>query len=278
LPRTPDFRLPRTRRISWPAIAISLLVHSLLLFVVIEGRPPDEVHRPHVIFFTPELPDQATAVPMPYRKPKPYLGTSVTPRPQTPVNPKPIPQPELAVEAPAPPGVDSVPRRAAAERIGPELGNGRLWVRPLPLPPQELAQRLNKTNAELVDSAVSAIIQQFLDSVANEPGADQAKMPDWTTEVAGKKFGLDSKNIYLAGLKIPAAVLALLPLPTGGNQQHALDHNDWILQDLHEASARATTLAEFKEAIRQLRKKKEEEREFEKNSHTDPDSAAEQKP
>ncbi len=50
-------------------------------------------------------------------------------------------------------------------------------------------------------------------------------MPSWTTEVAGKKFGIDGKNIYVAGLKIPATVLALLPI-SGGNidQNRAYNH------------------------------------------------------
>ena len=45
------------------------------------------------------------------------------------------------------------------------------WVRPLPLPPRDLARRLGPTHAELVDSAVQAIVQQYLDSMAREPGA-----------------------------------------------------------------------------------------------------------
>ena len=46
-------------------------------------------------------------------------------------------------------------------------------------------------------------------------------MPSWVTEVAGKKFGLDSKNIYVAGLKIPAVVLALLPDPGGQHRSES---------------------------------------------------------
>src|SRR5207247_10292845 len=116
-------------------------------------------------------------------------------------------------------------RRVAVGLIGPGLAQGRLWVRPLPLPPKELAQRLSKNHVELVDSAVTAIVQTYLDSIANDPASRDATLPSWTQEIAGKKFGIDSKNIYIAGLKIPAAVLALLPIPAGNiDQNRAYNH------------------------------------------------------
>jgi hypothetical protein len=133
------------------------------------------------------------------------------------------------------------------------------------MPPRELAKRLQKSHSELVDSAVTAVIQSYLDSIAREPGADRVRLPDWTTEVNGAKFGLDSRNIYIAGLKIPAAVLALLPLPSGGNQSRALDHNgQWIAEDLRRAASRATTLDEFKRAVRELREQKQWEKDLQR--------------
>jgi hypothetical protein len=202
------------------------------------------------------------------------LGRAHVQRP--PLNP--VPEDTAATRRPPepyqvpPPDTGGVPRSPVA-RIGPALGDGRLWVRPLPLPPRELAKRLQPSHAELVDSAVTAIVQAYLDSIAREPGADQVKLPDWTTEVAGTKFGLDSRNIYIAGLKIPAAVLALLPIPSGGNQLHALDHNaEWIAEDLRRAAQRATTLEEFKRAVRELRLQKQREREFLQAQRQAPDS------
>lgn len=156
-------------------------------------------------------------------------------------------------------------------RIGPGLAQGKLWVRPLPLPARELAQRLSKSKAELVDSAVTTIVQAYLDSIANDPATRNQGLPDWTTEIAGKKFGLDSKNIYIAGLKIPAAVLALLPIPAGNiDQNRAYNHFMDLRADLLYAAQRAQTLEEFKQVIRQIRERKEREREFEKNQRTAP--------
>jgi hypothetical protein len=82
---------------------------------------------------------------------------------------------------------------------------------------------------------------------------------------------LDSKNIYIAGLKIPAAVLALLPIPAGNiDQNRAYNHFMDLRADLMYAAQRAQTLEEFKEVIREIRLRKEREREFEKNQRTAP--------
>ena len=159
----------------------------------------------------------------------------------------------------------------ALGRIGPGLAQGRLWVRPLPVPPQELAQRLTRTRAQLLDSAVTSIVQAYLDSIANDPASRNQGMPSWTTEIAGRKFGLDSQSIYIAGLKIPAAVLALLPIPAGNiDQNRAYNHLMDIRTDLMYAAQRAQTMEEFKTVIREMRERKEREREFERNQRTAP--------
>jgi hypothetical protein len=159
-------------------------------------------------------------------------------------------------------------------RIGPGLAEGRLWVRPLPLPPKELAKRLKKSHVDLVDSAVTLIVQAYLDSIASDPAAGNVGMPSWVTEVAGKKFGLDSKNLYVAGLKIPAVVLALLPIPQGNiDQNQAYNHLMEMRSDLQQAAQRAQNLDEFKDMIRDMRLRKEREREFERNQRTAPPPA-----
>jgi hypothetical protein len=163
------------------------------------------------------------------------------------------------------------PRLEPPGRIGPGLAQGRLWVRPLPLPPKELAQRLSRNRAELIDSAVTSIVQAYLDSIANDPASRDQGLPSWTTNIAGKKFGLDSKNIYIAGLKIPAAVLALLPIPAGNiDQNRAYNHLMDLRGDLLYAAQRAQTMEEFKTMIREMRERKEREREFERNQRTAP--------
>lgn len=261
----------------WPrllALGISLALHSLLFLVVIHGRLPRVPERRPLLIALPEPePEQERSSPVHYYVPRLEQGRGTRPRSVPPIRPIPADtarQPEVLADAPV---VERAVPRTPAGRIGPALGDGRLWVRPLPLPPRALAQRLQPSHVELVDSAVTAIVQQYLDSIAREPGADQVNLPDWTTRIAGSKFGLDSRNIYIAGLKIPAAVLALLPIPASGNQQRALDHSgQWIAEDLRRAAQRATTLDEFKRAVRELRTEKQRQKDLERAQRERPDS------
>jgi hypothetical protein len=277
LPRPPEPRLSRL------ALAISLALHGLLLFVVIEGREPGLPHRPPMLIVLTPPATGPEAVPMPYRQPRASgrAGTGI--RGDRPEPPALRPRAQSVAELPRPQArhmpVDTGSAAAPQPRHGigslrPELGAGRLWVRPLPLPPKELAQRLSKTHVELVDSAVTAIVQAYLDSIAAEPSARAQAMPSWTTEIDGKKFGLDSKNIYIAGLKIPAAVLALVPIPAGNiDQNRANAHLMDLRADLEYAAQRAENLEEFKTMIREMRLRKEREREFERNQRTSPPPA-----
>jgi len=125
-----------------------------------------------------------------------------------------------------------------------------------------------------VDSAVTLIVQGYLDSIASDPAARAPALPSWTKEIAGRKFGLDSKNIYIAGLKIPAAVLALLPIPAGNvDQNRAYSHLMDLRADLRYAAQRTENLEEFKAMIRDMRLRKEREREFQRNQRAAPPPA-----
>jgi hypothetical protein len=250
------------------ALVISLAVHSLLLLVVIEGDLPDVPGRRAPLFIVPPEPDYPRTAPTVVYTPRTDQGRG---RPRAPVRVlNPVPADTLPpVESP----LQSLPRSAAAW-LGASAGDGRLWVRPLPLPPRALADRLEPTNLEKIDSVVTVIVQRYLDSIASEPGADQVQLPDWTTEVGGAKFGLDSRSIYIAGLRIPSVVLALLPIPATGNQSRALDKSGaWIAEDLRRAASRAVDLDDFKQAIRELRERKQWEKDIERAQREQPDSS-----
>jgi hypothetical protein len=281
-----ELHLRKRPRWPWVAVAASILAHTVLLFGWVTGRLPDVPRLPRqLIVLSPAVdgPDETTVR---YHQPErmgeqrqteiPARRAAPGPRParpELPVAPEAVavlPHPERLEEPPAVSG--AAPTEVSqASRIGPGLADGRLWVRPLPLPPRELAQRLTQSRAELLDSAVSSIVQAYLDSIANEPASKNVGLPDWTTEIAGKKFGIDAKNIYIAGLKIPAAVLALLPI-SGGNidQNRAYNRLMDLRADLLYAARRAETLEEFKQVIREIRLRKEREREMAKNQRTAP--------
>jgi hypothetical protein len=286
-----DLHLPARGRRPWLAIGISTLLHGLLLlFGWVGGREPSRPRRPPQLIVLAPPSDGPEQIPMRFQLPQsaaersgPELadsrrGTEArrVVSPQLPSPPRPAENlPERRPERTAL-DTGSAPRLQPRQlpmlgRIGPGLAQGRLWVRPLPLPPQELAQRLTRTRAQLLDSAVTQIVQAYLDSIANDPASRNQELPSWTTEVAGRKFGLDSGSIYIAGLKIPAAVLALIPIPAGNiDQNRAYNHLMDIRADLIYAAQRAETMEEFKTVIREMRERKEREREFERNQRTAP--------
>lgn len=287
----PELGLPQRRARPWGAIAISVAVHSLLLLVTINPwlpprRPSD---RPPLIP-RPEPSEGPVAVEMVFLAPAegqgtgeqsgveratpPEAGTQPVPPPLQPV---PQARPAAVVRdtgafTPVRPPVVPGPVSGGVRRIGPALGEGGLWVRPLPLPPRELAQALTqRSHFELVDSAVSAIVQAYIDSVMNSPTRPGAPAPSWTTDIQGQTFGIDSKFIYLGPLRIPAAILALLPITGGGNGDLVEGRRMAAIRaDLEYASRRAQTMDDFRKAIREIRERREQEREFERNRRSAP--------
>jgi hypothetical protein len=252
------------------SIALHLLLLALLLF---RARVPRMVPAEEQIRLT-ELPPLAPGA---SKARSTVSQPSAAATPAVPAVPgRELPQARVAADT----GSGRVSRGEAAAqrggdesrygRIGPAQSTGKVWVAPLPLPPQELAARLTRSHSELADSAVTAIIQAFLDSIATDPATRAARPPDWTTTVGGARFGLDSKWIYVAGLKIPTALLGLLPMPAGGNDQQAFDRSADLYRDLRQAAQRAQNTEDFKKAIKEIRERKEAERQFQKNQRTPP--------
>ncbi len=280
--------LPPPRR--WPswAIALSVGVHALLLLFKMGAYAPPGRLPPARIYVLPPGAEGQRAFDMAYQVPggaaRKGRAAGITPRPEQEQPPAPEP---AAVEQPAAPEAPVVvqqPTTPPAEatdtgvgpgrrRIGPAMGEGKLWIHPLPAPPREIAQTLAQTHAQLVDSAVSAIVQEYIDSVLNAPVAPGQRPPSWTTQIFGKTFGLDSKYIYLGGLKIPSAVLALLPIKGGGASMEYSQANrlSLIREDLQRASAKAQTMEDFKRAIRELRAERERLKQLERNQKLKPE-------
>ncbi|MDX2059552.1 MAG: hypothetical protein SFV24_17200 [Gemmatimonadales bacterium] len=285
-----DILPPRPRRIPWLAIAVSLGLHALLLLVKVGAWLPPPREQPSRIVLVPLGTEGPRAVEMAYRDPSAgsarrrprSAGITTLPMEETGPTPEPTPEPETPVAAPALP-VDTgsagpSPRRGGLGRVGPAFGDGTLWVRPLPLPPRDLARALTRTQAELVDSAVTAIVQAYIDSVltvapANEP------LPRWTTKVGDQQLGLDAQWIYLGPIKIPTALVAGLlnavgALPLGSSAEMS-DYTRFralqrMREDVQIAARRAQTMEDFKRAIRELRAQREREREFARNQRTPP--------
>ncbi len=160
--------------------------------------------------------------------------------------------------------------------LRPSYGDGRLWVPPidilalgreLPAAPAGGAEGPH-TVAQL-DSTVTSRLRAFLDTMPRDSFAPPAA-PQWTTEINGKTWGLDGKWIYLGGLKLPAALLALLPFPQGNiDQSRAAMELMRMREDILQAAQRAQTAAEFRKYVKELRARKDQEREAKRKAPRD---------
>jgi hypothetical protein len=270
-------------------LAVSVAVHLLLLVVRIgPWLPPREPVRRDVVL-VPLGSEGPRAVEMAYREQQrpsggavrrkpPTSGVSALPVPETGPVPERPPEPDTVTALVEEPDDTTAAvgrgRARARGHLGPAQGEGKLWVRPLPLPPEDLARALTgRSHTELVDSAVTAIVQVYIDSVLNTEPAN-APLPSWTTKVGDSQVGVDSKWIYLGPIKIPTALVAAL-LPFSGGSAETSDFTKFrMLQQMREdvqfAARRAQTVQDFKRAIRELRAQREREREFARNQRIPP--------
>lgn len=188
-------------------------------------------------------------------------------------------EPPIEGGATVPPGRTDTAAVAETHRtLGPAYGDGRLWLDPA------IASRLGAAagdsnqafnalaHVEKVDSAVAQKLRAFLDTMPPDSMA-VAALPSWTTKINGQTWGIDSKWIYLGGIKLPSALLALLPLPQGNYEQaqreaRLMDIRGQILS----AAERAQNTEDFKRYVKELRARNEAKHEAEKQQ-TQPQKA-----
>jgi hypothetical protein len=153
---------------------------------------------------------------------------------------------------------------ANARRLGPAYAGGRVWVRPFEAglgvvgPSASVAIHVAR-----VDSALRERIKSWVDTMPRDSFALPA--PErWTAEIAGKTWGVDQQWIYLGDFKLPTALLALLPLPQG-NYDRAREAQELqrIRSEIIDAAERAENAAEFNDYVKDLRRRKDEERALE---------------
>jgi len=187
--------------------------------------------------------------------------------------------PDTTPPVPAPVGKPDSTLAASPVAIGPhmvsppQVGDGRLWVLPRPALPSDVADALYEPQ-ENRDTTVVRRLRAMVDSLNVLVDQDQRsrRIPVWTTDVAGKVFGIDSQFIHVAGIKIPTAALALLPisLPQGNYDEQRRAHQlDEMRQDLMQAARRTETLRLFKQYVRDLRARKQAERDAERRARGD---------
>jgi len=250
------------------------VLHGALLTLAVTSAW--RIDRPQsLITIIPPQPPRRTELP-------PFGGTKRGKGPSGGLGRPPAPAP--AVDTTTPPPAPTVGKpdsalAASSAAIGPhivsppQVGDGRLWVLPRPALPAEVADALY-AREEHKDSVAVHRLRAMVDSlnviIDQEQRARQK--PTWTTEVAGKTIGIDSQYIHVAGIKIPTAVLALLPitLPQGNyDEQRRARQLEDMRQDLMQAARRTETVQLFRRYVRELRARKQAERDAEKRAKGD---------
>lgn len=263
------FRLPGPERANPLWWAASAAVHAVLVVVVVSAAGVAVRERVTVIRLA------EPGAPGPREYPMPALGRGARgaagaaraagARPGAPADTAaPLPT-EAIIVAEGPAGGDTTAVAGGPvgthRRIGPAYGDGRLWVRPGEAALGVVGPSADRaTHVARVDSAVRARIQAFIDTMPR----DSFALPppaDWTTEIDGRTWGIDETWIYLGDLKLPTALLALIPMPQG-NYYQAKDAAELqrIREDIIQAARRAETAAQFRRYVDELRRRKDGER------------------
>jgi hypothetical protein len=96
----------------------------------------------------------------------------------------------------------------------------------------------------------------------------ERQRPSWTVGGTPEKptWGIDSAYIHVAGIKIPTMALALLGnlLPQGNfDESMRMRQLQYMREDLLQAAARAQSFQQFRRYVRELRERKQAERDAE---------------
>jgi len=181
--------------------------------------------------------------------------------------------PPSPVATPAPDTGSTLPAYDPdASRVvpAPAVGDGSLWVSPRPPLPADVAAALYGDTTRRAEVAIERLrvmvdsLNQVIDVMQRE-----RQRPSWTVGGEGgtPKFGIDSQYIHVAGIKIPTVALALLgSLMPQGNFDESMRARqlDRMREDLLQAAGRAQTFQDFRRYVRELRERKQAERDAER--------------
>jgi len=252
-------------------VAIIVLLSTVItvpVFYIIHnqsGEPPIEEHVTYSVPASAPVPRGDTAA----RRPR----TPIPPKTAQPVPPPPAAAPVVPPPTVAPPVIVPTGITPAAGGDSAARGIGRGGVRglsPGPVDPRLLGivdsatppgsvRALNPSS----DSAVRSWVRSYWDSIATvqAAAATQRDMTDWTKEVGGKKYGLDPQFIYFGKYRLPTMLLAFLPIYSSGNPT-SWERNrqlESIRRDIMFQAARAANEDDFRNAVKLLRDRKEQE-------------------
>lgn len=186
--------------------------------------------------------------------------------------------PRQPVES-VPPAVHAEPVTPPREPPGfirpPSAGDGRLWVSPRPALPADVADAIY-LDREPRDSQIVSRLRAMVDSLNMIIDSEQLanRPPSWVkrNEEGKPVWGLDERFLYVGGVKIPSTALALLgSLLPAGNYDEAMRRRRLsdMRADLMQAAERTRNLQDFRRYVRELRARKQAERDAERRQRGD---------
>jgi len=244
------------------------------------GQQPEPIGDTLVFFLgTRELRAKGPTVPLPRdsAQRRPSLAPAVIAA-VPPAAPAPTPEPAAAlpVEKAAPDTGATLPAYdpKAIVAPAPQVGDGRLWVSPRPGLPAAVAATIYGDTAGRNQAAIARLkamvdsLNQVLDQIQREN-----RRPSWVAGGTPDKptWGIDSAYIHIAGLKIPTPALALLGnfLPQGNYDEGLRARQlQYMREDLMQAAARAQSFQQFRSYVRELRQRKQAERDADERRRT----------
>ncbi len=157
-------------------------------------------------------------------------------------------------------GGSGVPGRRTLADLVPSYGTGELWVPPMYLPP-------GGGRPIRMDSVVAARMLALADSIDRHPSADPNANPyvsrGWTFKRNGKTYGWDAAGLHLGDFTIPNILLAFLSMPQGNIDQARANAALMAMRaDIMRAAARAQAESDFRQAVREIRARKQKERDI----------------
>jgi len=190
----------------------------------------------------------------------------------------------MPAQLPIPSGApDALPARAAggagdgfgvtgsglATGLVPRLPDSRIRVTA-----PDAAYRMPRSAAEDVDSIIDITVGIAIDSL--EVLKREGKLPEWIKKTkGGGEWGLTPQYIALGKVKIPTALLALLPLNIGpGRSPIDVRRDAYIRADILENAQRSISEDDFRAAVKRIRERKEREKKEKATATDKPDVKA----
>lgn len=186
---------------------------------------------------------------------------------------QPQPAPRPAAPSRAPSGISPVQQRPAPPGVVggsgggggaggtspgtgmvPSYSDARVWA-----PPREWTPG-PKSPRQVVDSVIDVAVGAYIDSVTTAT-ANRGRDPgDWTYGKGDTKWGVDPKWIHFGKVKVPTALLAMLPINAQANPAWNARERAATRWDIDFHAQRALTEDEFRKSVKRIRERMERER------------------